>query len=100
MRTIYKYELSSVGVNTVDTHEGATVLSAKIQNEKIVLYLIVDTRHAVIQAEFAVVETGKPLMNYMINPSEADIETYVDTVVIQGGAFVYHVFSIDLPVAK
>jgi hypothetical protein len=100
MRTIYKYELHSVGINKVDTYEGATVLSAKVQNEKIVLYLIVDTRHSAIEAEFAVVGTGQPLMNYMNNPSKADIETYVDTVVMQSGAFMWHIFSLDLPVAK
>lgn len=100
MRTIYKYELRQLGVNEIETYEGATVLAAHEQGDTVVVHVLLDTRAPLTKAEFAVIPTGRAIMDFVKNINVVHAESYVDTVMAASGTLVWHVFSLTLPVAK
>lgn len=89
MKTVHKYELIMDGVATLNLPEGAEILSAKAQRNKIVLYTLVDTNELPTDVySVLAIGTGAYL--------DYDIDKYkfIDTVMLLDGALVYHVFAL------
>lgn len=86
MKAIYKYELEDFR-HKLEIPGPAEVLSVKEQNGKIVLYALVDPDSDLIyEKEFLVLPTG---MKYDLK----DTDVFLDTVMLDGGQFVFHIFE-------
>ena len=86
-KSIYKYELT-MGENKLKLPKGAIILSAKEQFNKIVLYLAVDPDYNNPKTEvrhFHCFMTGTTICDY------EDIFVFIDTVLLNSGAYVAHV---------
>jgi len=89
-KAIYKYELS-MGENKLKFPHGSIILSAKEQYNKVVIYLMVDTElknKAQVTRNIYCTTTGTEIHDYDI------FFTYIDTVMLNSGSFVVHVFEI------
>lgn len=103
MKTIEAYAISGPGTHEIQTFTGATVLSAEYTEGLLTVYILEDTRLDPIQARFCVIPVGKPIIDYVKNPTTIHAQTFVDTVgyyLEDGERRVVNIFSIDLPVAK
>ena len=83
MKTIYKYELT--GPCEIYIPEYAAVLKCGVQDEKIIIWCLVETDRPTEKRCFSIVGTGQ-----FINDTKKLV--YIDTVFI--GRFVWHVFEI------
>jgi len=87
MNAIYKYELSGYTLQTVSLPINSTVLSVVEQNQKIVVYAVVDVEQENIEEiVFLVLGTGEVFDNTI------DGYSFLDTVKLSGGAIMVHVF--------
>lgn len=88
MHSIFKYPIGrAMGWNHVLIHEGARILTAKIQHGTAVLWAVVDTSKPKVRRSFAMVGTGWEL------PFEVERTHYIGTVLFSNGDEVYHVFE-------
>lgn len=85
--TVYKYSLS-FGSNTIFAFKGAKVLTAQIQFDIIVVWLLVDKKEDLERREFYVTGTGVPIQDDL-----AEALSFVATVQEVGG-LVWHVFEV------
>lgn len=85
MKRIYKYELEVADNQIIDIPSN-TLLSAQEQNEKIVVYALVDTESISTKYEFGINGSG--------NPITFDIENFdfLGTVKMYNGSLMFHVF--------
>lgn len=86
MKTIWKYSLLPTTGQNLSLPFGAEILSVKEQNENIVLYALVDPN-----------EEGKTNRMVLIFGTGHEISNikgfqFIDTVKLQGGALMFHVF--------
>ena len=86
MRTVHKYVLDNVR-NDIATFEGAKLLHVANQYERITLWAEVDTNNRECLRTVHVVGTGHPI------PSTRTRTTYVGSVLMSGGEFVFHVYD-------
>lgn len=90
MKTVYKYKLETVTAQVIELPKGAEVLSVKNQHEEICLYAKVDTEEKELQIITVLIfGTGHNI------PPGANEAKYVDTVSLQGGMLMFHVFYIN-----
>lgn len=81
---IQKYEIPIVGGNSISIPENGRVLSVKNQNEHLVVYVDVDENSRKVEWKFDVVMTGQS--------SPTTKNQFIDTVIMEKGLFVVHVF--------
>lgn len=89
-KVIYKYQLA-YGKNSVGMPKGAEILTAQLQDDKIMLWALCD--HDVQTMEervFEVLFTGQPF-----NESSVLRRKYISTVMTTSGAIVYHIFAME-----
>ena len=87
MNAIYKYELSGDTPQTILLPISSTVLSVVEQNEKIVMYALVDNEtQGKMQAKILLLGTGQTFDNTL------DGYTFLNTVNLLGGSLMLHVF--------
>ncbi len=98
MQKIFKYELDKVGRNVINTFACATVLCAKEQYDKIIVYLLVDLSEVQTEATFVIVPTGVYIEDYIQEEGCPSLENYVGTVLVAKGGLVWHIFSLTLPI--
>jgi hypothetical protein len=91
MNTIYKYDLGSGTSATFKMPIGAKVLCAQNQMERICIWAKVDNESEDEEREFIIIGTGNKIPD-VINDN---IKSYVGTVQIRGGEFVFHVFELN-----
>jgi hypothetical protein len=84
MNTIHKYELLLTDEQTIDTREGAIVLSATEQNGSLVIYAMVDDKADIVPLRVGIFGTGNPVL------LSGDWR-FVNTVPTSSG-YVWHVF--------
>lgn len=89
MKTVHKYILPVFDVVKVTMPIGAKCLSVANQNEKLVLYALVDTENPTAIHRFRVSGTGHP-----IDEKLKHIE-YIGTALFQHGSLVLHVFDLE-----
>jgi len=87
MNAIYKYELSGDTPQTISLPISSTVLSVVEQNEKIVMYAIVDVEQEnTEEIRFLLLGTGQIFDNTL------DGYSFLNTVKLLGGNLMLHVF--------
>lgn len=92
MLVVWKFPLSFRGVTEHQLPVGARVLKAAVQEGAITLWIALDPRRATEARQFGVYATGEHL------PIGA--KSHVDTVLIEDGAYVFHVFELGSPVGR
>ena len=85
--TIYKYELEPAAVQIIYLPAFAQVLSVHNQNEKMVVWALVDSSPDVVKepVQFRIIGTGN-------DASGADGCTFLGTVLMNDGQYVWHTF--------
>lgn len=83
---IYKYPLT-MRACSVDLPKGAEILSVANQGNRIVLYALVDSEQPLEQRAIELILTGQEI----VTPQY--LGRFVGTVLLDGGAFVVHVFE-------
>lgn len=87
MKTIYKYVVHPTDYQTIKLPARSSILSAQEQYDEIVLYVAVDTSDiAFEEVEILVTGTGNAINENL------EEYTFLDTVKIQGGSLMLHVF--------
>ena len=87
MKRIFKYELLVADIQTIDTHTYFEPLSIEMQNEKPVLYAIIDDETPKQNVVLRTYGTGVQLDDYETR------DHYIGTYMLMGGDLVYHVFK-------
>ena len=84
-RVVWKYQLA-LGSTVVTMPHDSDVLTVAEQHGAVCLWALVDRDAPMVQRTFRVVATGEPF-------DAADL-VFTGTVLMQGGAFVVHVFEV------
>jgi len=92
LKTVYKYKLDFVNKQILTLPVGAQILSVTNQQENIVLYAMVDTDVKEFQSHTIYVH-GTGHIIYGENPAFKEALAFIGTVVLSGGALVFHVFT-------
>jgi hypothetical protein len=87
MRTIYKYPLELVDLQTLELPAGAELLTVQMQDGRPCLWAEVATSAPARPRTIAIYGTGNPI------PGDAEIE-YIGTFQMHGGALVFHAFEV------
>ena len=87
MIAVWKFEVPIDDLATIDMPSGARLLTVAVQGGSPVLYALVDPSAAKVARRLRVAGTGHPIL-----PDDAGI--YVGTVLLHGGALVFHIFDI------
>lgn len=85
MRAIYKYQIPGAGRGPVAMPKGATILFAREQNNIACIWALVDPDAELTQRTLMAVETGVQTVS--------DDSRYIGTCILDGGAYVLHVFE-------
>jgi hypothetical protein len=80
---IWKYELSITAMQEIEVPLGAKVLSAKMQDQRLCLWAMVDPNEQRIRMPIEIIGTGHKTSNCC---SREFIDTVID------GPFVWHIF--------
>lgn len=88
MKTIWKFPVEVAGdFFCVPMPAEASVLSVQLQNDKPVMWALVDTEAPVVTRTFAVYGTGHP-----VHPG---FKRFIGTYQALGGRLVFHLFETD-----
>jgi hypothetical protein len=87
--TIYKYRLPFTGPGVVYMPQGARILSAHEQRNEVCVWAAVDTSRPIVQHKLAVLGTGDDSAYVW------SVGRFIDTVLLDGGVFVFHVFCLE-----
>jgi len=85
MTIIWKYKIG-IG-NTIKIPKGAKVLSSKIQNSQICLWIKVNTDKDIENRRFVVIGTGHEIDNNLKMK-------FIDTVINKDESLVFHIFEV------
>lgn len=91
---VYKYPVPIVDVFALDLPRGAQILSFHTQDEQPTIWALVDDTlpdQDVERRQFELVGTGHPLPT---PPDEFSL-TFIGTVLMAGGALVWHLFEME-----
>ena len=88
MEKIYKYELEITNLQSVSMPIGANVISANVQNGKLCIWALVDTRNSDKNKSIAVAGTG-----YEIDFTVSDYDFYFVDTVMMSDILVLHVYA-------
>lgn len=90
MKTIFKFELEIEDLQEVAMPLNAELLTAQVQNGRVVVWAVVDTDEVErVTRTFRICGTGHHLP---VDPGH-----YLGTVQLLGGSLVFHVFAEPLP---
>jgi hypothetical protein len=90
MKKIYKYPLHiHNGTQYFEVHEGFKILNLKLQNDKPVLYAVVNPNNKLTTCLIGMVFTGEHIVEDIM-----DSWTYIDTFTDVETELVYHVFEL------
>ncbi len=90
MKTIYKYPLTGINVQTVQMPVGAKILHAAYQANTIMLLALVDDNAPLEERKIGVWGTGHEV--------DQEFLKHIGTVVVDG--FLFHVFEVGTKVAS
>jgi hypothetical protein len=90
MKTIYKYPVSSKHSEvTIPMHWGSQILKFDVQQDKIVMWALVDTTRPKHNRIFYLVETGEEIITKHLHSMQ-----YYGSVLLHGDEYVLHIFEI------
>jgi hypothetical protein len=84
VKAIWKFTLGGP-LTTVEMPEGARILSVQMQAHEPQIWALVDPDAPKVKRTFKSLPTG--------HVSDADHENYIGTVLMSGGALVFHIFE-------
>jgi len=84
---IYKYQLETEDVQTIEMPHGAEILTIETQNRKPCIWALVDTNAIITTRTFEIFGTGHTV------PDNVN-RKYVGTYQFQGGELVFHCFEL------
>lgn len=84
MRTVHKYKLNFTRHQLLQLPDFFSLLDVQIQHGDIVLWALVDTEAPKSFRTFLIYGTGEPI--------DQAVLTYISTVQMAGGSYVWHVF--------
>lgn len=90
MKTVYKYALQTSGITKLHLPENAQPLHADIQHGVLQLWALVDTDQPLVPRSFIIAGTGEAMLPGL------HIKQYVNTFLMYGGEYVFHVFEVEL----
>lgn len=85
MRTIYKYILSIEDTQKIEIPFDSLILSAKIQNNIICIWAVVDTDNPIIERKVVICGTGHRF-------EYKEPLKFIDTVLLHNDKIVFHIF--------
>lgn len=85
MKRIYKYELKVVDGQFINIQSN-NILSVQEQDDKIIIYAVIDTEMSAIKYEFGINGTGNPIS------FDIDDFNFLGTVKMYDGKLMFHVF--------
>ena len=86
MKTVYKFAIDPYNETTIMLPPSAVVIAAKEQFGQLYIWVLLDTQEFIrLPRKLFVIGTGQPI-NYQLF-------TYIDTVMMNGGGLVWHVFE-------
>jgi hypothetical protein len=85
--TIWKYQIRTTDLQTIEMPEGARILSVQVQHGAPTVWALVDPANPLVERMLIVCGTG--------NPCPSNLGAYVGTYQLQGGALVFHVFEAE-----
>ena len=85
MMKIFKYQLPLIQIQTLNMPKGAIILHAETQHNVPCIWVKVDPDAAKEQRVFQFVGTGNEI---------PDKSVYIGTVLIDSGAYVFHIFEL------
>jgi hypothetical protein len=88
MMRIYKYPFVVTDEQTLELPEGAKLLSVQMQFDIPCLWALVDEKALFKRRKLTVHGTGNPI-------NSTDNQTYLGTIQMREGQFVWHVFITD-----
>lgn len=86
MYSIYKYTLALTDKQALDLPKGSRIMAAKEQHGNIVLYALVPVKEEGVET-YAIFVHGT---GHLVEAKWGD---YIGTVMLHGGALVFHVFA-------
>lgn len=89
-KTIWKYAVSLDDDVRIDMPLGAQPLTVQTQDGGPTLWALVDPSMPVASYGFRVFGTGQ------IMPNDVDVDQYIGTFQLHGGALVFHLFQVDV----
>ncbi|MGD9209606.1 MAG: hypothetical protein PVI90_02470 [Desulfobacteraceae bacterium] len=92
MLKIYKYKIEITDEFTLFVPGESKILKLDVQNNKPVLWILVDPDSPQKIRHFKGFGTGHPIQHKNILSMEHHL-VYIDTVMMEGGFFVYHLFE-------
>jgi len=87
-KTIFKYQLKSVGIQKITLPHDYEILCVQVQNEAPCLWALINTESAGNEVYIEIIATGEKI-DYA---TESD-RKYISTFQLNGGALVFHVFE-------
>jgi hypothetical protein len=84
MTTIWKFKLRLKEEQTIDMPGSPSFLHVAMQNDELCLWAIVQPDQPIARRTILIIGTGHPAEN---------VGLYIGTVLMSGGAFVWHVFE-------
>lgn len=85
-RIIYKYVLWPEPTNNILIPRDGKIISIQIQNDKPVMWVLVDPIKPEIKRTFEIIPTGLKF--------DYDCKEYIGTFQVDGGSLVFHVFEV------
>ena len=88
-KTIWKFPIKVVGIQTITMPKNSHVLSIQSQNNNPCIWALVDPNAEREQRRFEIIGTGHPVPN-----REGLKREFITTFQLDGGAFVGHAFEL------
>jgi hypothetical protein len=88
MLTVYKYEIKNAGINIISMPQNAQILTAKEQDNKPMMWAMVDTDNPMEERCFELTGTGGAIL-----PMKEGKRDYIGTIMIDFGVYVFHLFE-------
>lgn len=86
MKKIFKYEVALQGEFKLNIERHATILCCQMQNDKPKIWAIVDTEAPADERTFKLYGTGHEIGDTNLK--------YIDTIQLQDGLYVFHLFEV------
>ncbi len=88
MKVIWKYELPVMDLRTLQMPEGAEILSAQMQRNKLCLWAMVESENKKVDRYIEIIGTGNP-----VEETLNVVRIFIDTIQLYGGDLIFHVFE-------
>lgn len=89
-KKIYKYNVAIKDTQIIEMPEDSRILCVQNQNDKVIIWAIVDENKKNVKRKFVLYGTGHEMKD------SYGCHQYVGTFQIHGGSFVGHLFEVEI----